>query len=230
MSEFIVGLDLGQASDYTGLIVLERIAAEPVAYHLRHIERPTLGTPYPAIVARVKTLTEAQPLAGHYTLIVDATGVGAAVIDLLRAARLRMVPVTITGGDTATRSGDGWRTPKRDLVAAVLTLLQTNRLKIAESLALGPVLVAELLNFKVKIDPQTAHDSYSAWREGDHDDLVLAVALACWWAERCPSLPASVPDPQLTQALRFHGNERRHTGGIDLTRDPVTGRVRYIYR
>ncbi|HEY7307847.1 MAG TPA: hypothetical protein VH643_00670 [Gemmataceae bacterium] len=26
-----------------------------------------------------------------------------------------------------------------------------------------------------------------AWREGTHDDLVLAVALACWWAER--SLP-----------------------------------------
>jgi hypothetical protein len=25
-----------------------------------------------------------------------------------------------------------------------------------------------------------------AWREGSHDDLVLAVALACWYAERVP--------------------------------------------
>ena len=24
-----------------------------------------------------------------------------------------------------------------------------------------------------------AHDSYEAWCEGDHDDLVLAVSLAC---------------------------------------------------
>ena len=41
-----------------------------------------------------------------------------------------------------------------------------------------------IFHFKVKIDPQTAHDSYSAWREADHDDLVLAVALACWLGEK----------------------------------------------
>ena len=27
---------------------------------------------------------------------------------------------------------------------------------------------------------ETAHDSYGAWREGQHDDLVLALALALW--------------------------------------------------
>ena len=32
----------------------------------------------------------------------------------------------------------------------------------------------------MKIDPLTAHDSYGYAREGIHDDLVLAVALACW--------------------------------------------------
>ena len=42
------------------------------------------------------------------------------------------------------------------------------------------VLVKELLNFRVKINISTAHDSYEAWREGDHDDLVLSVALSCW--------------------------------------------------
>ena len=36
----------------------------------------------------------------------------------------------------------------------------------------------------VQIDPLTAHDSYGAWREKEHDDLVLAVALACWYGER----------------------------------------------
>jgi hypothetical protein len=29
-----------------------------------------------------------------------------------------------------------------------------------------------------------AHDIYGAWREGAHDDLVLATALACWYGER----------------------------------------------
>jgi len=49
---------------------------------------------------------------------------------------------------------------------------------------LVPELVKELENFKVKVNIQTAHDSYEAWRESDHDDLVLALALACWWAEQ----------------------------------------------
>jgi hypothetical protein len=73
--------------------------------------------------------------------------------------------------------------PKRDLVAAVQVLLQNGRLKIAPELELAPVLKKELLNFRVKIDPKTAHDSYEHWREGDHDDLVLATALACWYSE-----------------------------------------------
>ena len=46
---------------------------------------------------------------------------------------------------------------------------------------------AELLGFRVKIDPTTAHDSYAAWREGAHDDLVLALALAVWHAREVGS-------------------------------------------
>lgn len=184
MPDFYLGLDLGQASDYTAIVILERVAGDPASYHLRHIERPRLGTPYPAIVARVKELTETDPLTGKCTVVADATGVGAAVIDMLRAAHLPLVPVTITAGDVATCERGAWRVPKRDLVAALLTTLQTERLKIAEGLALAPTLIAELFAFRVKIDAATAHDSYSAWREGDHDDLVLAAALATWYARR----------------------------------------------
>jgi hypothetical protein len=45
---------------------------------------------------------------------------------------------------------------------------------------LWPTLRKELLSFRRKIDLRTAHDSYEHWRESDHDDLVLAAALACW--------------------------------------------------
>jgi hypothetical protein len=41
----------------------------------------------------------------------------------------------------------------------------------------------EPLNFKVKIEPKMAHDSYAAWRENQHDDLICAVALAGWLGE-----------------------------------------------
>jgi hypothetical protein len=39
---------------------------------------------------------------------------------------------------------------------------------------------AEKVVFKVNL--ATGHDSYEAWREEAHDDLVLAVSLACWYA------------------------------------------------
>ncbi len=37
----------------------------------------------------------------------------------------------------------------------------------------------ELQNFRRKQNPKTSHVSFEHWRAGDHDDLVLAVAMAC---------------------------------------------------
>ncbi len=69
-------------------------------------------------------------------------------------------------------------------------LLQSERLKIAKALPEALVLQEGLLNFQVKIT-DAANDSYGAWREGSHDDLVLAVAVAAWFGEwyRPPQLP-----------------------------------------
>jgi len=122
-------------------------------------------------------------LVDNAALVVDQTGVGAPVVDLSRHAGLDPVGVLIHGGDKASSEGDTWRVPKRDLVGSLQVLFQSERLKISKKLPLASVLQSELLNFKVKIDPVTAHDSYSAWREADHDDLVLSVAMAAWWAE-----------------------------------------------
>ena len=91
-------------------------------------------------------------------------------------------PVSYTHLDVykrqVTTGGGGYHVPKRDLVTTLQVLLQSGRLKVASDLKLAKVLVDEMLNFKVKINVKTAHDSYEAWREGIHDDLVLAVALA----------------------------------------------------
>jgi hypothetical protein len=210
MGSFIAGLDLGQSQDFTALAILERLDGalqngkrQPAAYHLRHLERPRLGTPYPAIVARVKVLLDTPPLRGNATLVVDATGVGAPVIDLLRQAGLRPVAVTITGGDTVSQDANGFRVPKRDLVSALLVLFQSGRLKIAEGIPDAATLVQELLAFRVKIDPQTAHDSYAAWREGAHDDLVLAAALAAWYGERFPAFGFAEIGEQATAPNRW---------------------------
>jgi hypothetical protein len=57
------------------------------------------------------------------------------------------------------------------------------------------ILKKELLNFRMKIDPKTAHDSYEHWRESEHDDLVLAVSMAAWFRQYWNRhLDAGLPD------------------------------------
>lgn len=185
MFNYYVGLDLGQAQDYTALTVIEKIQALPrPGYHVRHLERPELGTSYPAIVDRVQVLMRSPELRGQAALVVDATGVGRPVVDLFRKAKLRPVAITITGGNEVTSVSGGFNVPKRDLITTLQVLFQSGDLKVASRLPLAQVLVQELLSFKVRIDVKTAHDSYEAWREGIHDDLVLAVALAAWYGKR----------------------------------------------
>lgn len=184
---YFLGLDLGQAQDYTALAILERHGKkkEEHKFLCRHLHRWPLRTSYPAIVADVARLDRSEQLkqsTERAVLAVDATGVGAPVVDLLRQERLsaRLEPIQITGGDTFSREPKVTRVPKRELVSACQVALQSDRLKIAPELELASVLMRELQNFKVKISLDTAHDSYGAWREGAHDDLVLAVALALW--------------------------------------------------
>lgn len=224
---YLLGLDLGQAQDYTAITVLEReerntgkrvpdVVAQVNAsapggdytkpvyenhYLAGHLERLPIGTPYPAQVARVKALhdrlkaeTGTAPL-----LVADATGVGAPVIDMLRAAELEPVAVTITGGDAVSRDGRNYRVPKRDLVSTVSVLLQSKRLKIVPTLKEAQTLTSELLAFKVSISLK-GHDSYGndvgPWRENPHDDMVLAVALAAWYGEH--HKPADPPIPSFS--------------------------------
>jgi hypothetical protein len=86
--------------------------------------------------------------------------------------------------------------PKRDLVGVSQVALESRRLKVAPGLEHTSTLLEEMRNFRMKIDPKTAHDSYSHWREQDHDDLVLSVASALWAAERLVKKLTQVEVPQ----------------------------------
>jgi hypothetical protein len=182
----VLGLDLGQTTDYTALVLDEVTArgTSAAVHDIRYLRRWPLRTPYPTIVAHVAALTQRAPLSEEDTLVVDQTGVGRAVVDLLRGARLgvSLAPVTITAGAGLSHAAGEYHVPKRDLVAAITVLLQDGRLRIASKLAEAAVLVDELSVFQTKIT-LSANEVSGAWREGAHDDTVLAVALAVWYAE-----------------------------------------------
>ena len=73
--------------------------------------------------------------------------------------------------------------PKKELVTCLQVLLQGRRLRVARTLPEATTLVRELQNFQVKINRQTRQQSYGAKGTRKHDDLVLALALATFYAE-----------------------------------------------
>jgi hypothetical protein len=169
---------------------------------VRGLRRFPLRTPYPDIVESVRALLERPWLRppqslGCY-LAVDATGPGAPVVDMLRQARLPatwLVPILITEGDAATKAGPVWHVPKRQLAGVLRVTLEQHRLTVAAELPEAQLLVTEMANFRVKISQATGHDAYGAMREGEHDDLVLAVAMAVWLGERLAGEPRPPAEP-----------------------------------
>jgi phage FluMu gp28-like protein len=187
-----VGVDLGQRKDHSAIAVVERVdrrsayqSAEFDRVEVRHLERVPLGTPYPAVVTRVTEVLRRAQMWGQCVVVVDATGVGAPVVDLLRGAGLgcEVVAVTITGGDRETQSGSMKSVPKRDLMVGLQVLLERGELKIARLKETG-ALVRELMDVRMTSSGTTGRVRMGAEGCGEHDDLVIAVALACWRAKK----------------------------------------------
>jgi hypothetical protein len=190
---FFAGLDLGQRRDYTAIVVVERRdvmqAYQAPKFHsiaVRHVERMALGTPYPAVVARVREIVQSDALRGDCSLTVDGTGVGIPVMDMLWAGQLgcEICAVTMTGGERQHSRGGTWvSVPKRDLIAGVQVLLEQGELRIARDLRAARMLLRELMDVQARTKSnggvRVGADGY-----GEHDDLVIALALACWKAKR----------------------------------------------
>jgi hypothetical protein len=189
--QFIAGLDLGQATDFTALAIAEVLESEEgrqrrKEYTFRHLQRWPLGTSYSQIVEDLDTMLARLDSRPH--LIVDGTGCGRPVVDMMRTARLpvaKLAPAIITAGAEATFTDGYWRVPKRDLAGAAVTAFESRRLHIVPKLKEAATLTRELQTFTVKINLATGNESFESWRERDHDDLVLAVALAVWYGDRC---------------------------------------------
>jgi len=160
-------------------------------YHVMGTRRLKLGLPYPEIVRQVIAIAGMLPGARQLTYVVDATGVGRPVVDLLRQEVgnvAPIVPVVFTAGDAVRYEDGSYRVPKKDLVHNVMVLLQTGKLRIAERSEDSRALVSELTNMRIKIS-SNEHTAYEAWRQGQHDDLVFALSLACWRARRMERKP-----------------------------------------
>src|SRR5262249_55022796 len=125
--------------------------------------------------------------------VIDGTGIGRPVVDMIRQAlpdhhRAGYVKAaTITGGNACSfdEASTYWAVPKSDLVSTFHVLFGQKRLRIARELTLAETLHREIDGFVIKTKPSGA-ETFSAWREKEHDDLILSLALALFFARRTP--------------------------------------------
>lgn len=190
--KFYMGLDLGQMHDPSAICCLRRTRIREYYGHPHHprrrlksevfevgfLERLPLGMRYPTIVSHVAGLLRRPIWANNVSLSIDKTGVGAPVADLFSAAGIHFSGVVITGGDNENRDGNTYRVPKLKLISQLQALLHSGSLKIQKELTDAEALVRELQDFRVNFS-DSGRMQFGA-REGKHDDLVLALAIAVW--------------------------------------------------
>lgn len=189
-TEHYYGLDLGKRQDHTALVVLELTwqygernhATQALALHpkltVRQAPRLPLDTETISIPAFVKETT--QKFAPKYgqprtcgTLLIDATGNGHTVVELMRRENhgLRLNPVCISSGRTAKHLKDSYLSiPRTDLLTRLKLLFERKLIGIERTAPGFEVLQRELINFE------------TAGHQQEHDDLVMALALATWQA------------------------------------------------
>src|SRR6516225_4467311 len=188
-------------------------------FQVGHLERLPLGTPYPAIVARVGRLLAKLPAGTD--LAIDLTGVGKPVFDLFQYSGIYPVGVQITAGSAESRDGMVCSVPKLTLVSRLQALLHQARLKIQRELDEAETLVRELQDFRV--DFTAAGQLTFNARSGKHDDLVLALAIAVWLAHGGGMASWGLFEFMRREAMGSLASEPRFFVGVDLgqSRDPT---------
>lgn len=159
-----LGVDPAQRRDFAGLALLD-------GGTVRWLER-SRGLSYPDLAGRVQAIAAA---AGGCAIVLDVTGVGRGLADILEARGLAPTKVSITAGGVVKVTGRELSVPKRALIGLLARALERGQLRVAPGVAGAELLAAELLSA----------------RDGAHPgDLLVAVALALYHQAVVRLLPA----------------------------------------
>ena len=158
-----MGLDLGKLRDQSVLAAVER--TPDGLLRLRLLRPFDVGTPYSTVVADV---VRALRLAGAVKLVVDRSGVGEAVFERLSSEL----------GDWALLGFKFTAESKVELLSNLKLLMETGRLRLPYHRPLLSQLTSITCELTGSGRLRIGHPP------GSHDDMVMALALACWAAEK----------------------------------------------
>lgn len=184
-----VGIDIGKVVDPTAVVISEGFPGEgedQETFEVRSIRRLKLGTSYTEVTSTLVGIVEGlRRLRGDGetpTVVLDGTGVGEPISDQIRAAlrgqRVRITSVTFSPGERF--KGERWdarvSVGKDWLVARLQVLLENRRIKLPKT-EMAREVANELQTFEIRT--VNGHEVSGAFKVGAHDDLVVALALAC---------------------------------------------------
>jgi hypothetical protein len=195
---YLIGLSVRQGAP-TGIAVLQKTKVRDhetgrrtATYACRYLRR-CIGpeTAYPVLITRLEEML--QGTLARSPLVVEAGPSLKAVTAMFYknriAASIKPVDVRTIAEDTCV---DGvWKVGKGSLIETTRQVLQEERMTFddrmpPEVLATTPpvrTIYQALLHYPYE-ETSTVNEAFAS-REGDYDDLVLAVALACWYGECC---------------------------------------------
>ena len=202
LSKYILGLDPAQLHDWSALAAIRMDWDQEkrrYIYQLVAMERKQ-QVPYDEIVDWATAGLRTQVFQGNRfdlgnpELVLDATGVGIAIKDMFQKKGVPVKAISITVGNGWELVGSTWHLGKARLIGTFLGVLDAGRLQVNPDLPIWPQLERELVSYRAEISTQ-GHAKFEA-APGEHDDLLFALALAIFWAERTYGHAAKVgPKP-----------------------------------
>jgi hypothetical protein len=214
---WVIGLDLGQKQDPTAVVAMELMekikGRDPVTWAwiserkwiVRKAERLELGRRYDDVVGEMRWLANKLAWKGReVTMVVDATGVGAPVVESLERSGIQAAvkPVSITGGARA-HAGEGnlWHVPRRDLVDGIRVMLEAGELLLDGEMK-------GLKELKEELKCVEARGGAGA------DDLAMALGLACHGARQMRATGRRERQPELWNWSEKYGALWKDSGHL----------------
>lgn len=190
------GIDVGKRHDPTAIVVSmaeDRRVNNKWETHftIPYLKRIELNTPYPQQASElveigIKALRQFSQTTGIREIrmpkvYVDVTGVGDAMVDLLKPGMRNvgiLCPCRITAGDRINRNGREYMIGKAHFVSRLQVLAESKRIHLPW-VEEAQTLAQEMLDFDIDVDETSGKATFGAIRPGTHDDLVCALGLAC---------------------------------------------------
>ena len=166
---------------------LKRRPVKIINHHVvRGLKRFPLGTSYNDVADDVVNTINNPEIMGEVTVLVDAGGVGLAVMDMLVARGVSPIGIMLKGTGETTLKENIYHVSKEEVVTALVVAFQTRRIEIIQAISNRDAtkqLLVELEHFQMKRRPNGSV-GFEADREETHDDLAMMLAQAIWFGDK----------------------------------------------